>query len=250
MYKVEDLYSKYGPIDCIKRELLSSAENAVSIGFYLNEIDRYNYWQLSEKFISFKSEKYTTNNGIVKFTKYTFYNFCKDEFNFSRRSVDRYLNIFISFSMINDCGVRTRFIDKRYINYTSSQLSEMLYLNDRQLKCVNSDMTVKDIRKLKNDNFEVPVVPDQEEPEGIFLNKDSSIEPGEVDVVFDKDFEDKTFKKKKYSVCGLMYDKFVSTPAQYTQQFIKLQEFLNQGYLARIVLYSPVEEKKDGEEIA
>lgn len=244
--KLDYLYGSVGSVNSIKKELLSSAQNAVSIGFYLREIESNEYWIATDFYKNFKSVKYTTSSGTVKFTKYTFYDYCKDEFNFSRRSVDRYINIHFAFAKVNG-PVRTKFIDEKYKDYNCSQLAEMLYLNDKQLKKVNPDMSVREISALKNDD-----VPDQDEvePDVSFFNKDAAIDVNEVDITFDKDFEDKTFKKKKYRVCGLLYDKFVSTPAQYSQQFIKLQEFLNQGYLARIVLYSPVEEKKDGEEIA
>lgn len=242
--KLEFLYSDMGTVYCLKRDLLSSAENACSIGFYLWEINNNEVWKATDYYKNFKSSKYFTKTGVVKFTEYTFYNYCKDEFDLSRRSVDRFINIYIAFAHVNkSSGVRCKYLDEKYKDYSASQLSEMLGLSDKKLNNVSPDMTVKQIRSLKNDINDS--VPEDEEPEGTFINKDAAIAPDEVDVVFDKDFEDKTFKKKKYSVCGILYDKFVSTPAQYSQQYIKLQEYLNQGYLARIVLYAPKDDKKD-----
>lgn len=244
--KLSYLYGYMGSVNCIQRELKNSSENAVAIGFYLDEIKRLEYWTASKYY---------------KASQYTFYDYCYDEFNFSRRTVDRYMNIFIAFSSVTKCGIRTRFVDEKYKDYNCSQLAEMLGLCDKKKQAVNPDMTVKEIRALKKSEFDKDKLEDKkddkkDEPdvEGTddkvvtFVNKNvfDSIAPDDVNIVCDKDYEDKTFKKKKYHVCGLLFDKFVSTPSQYTQQFVKLQEYLNKGYLARIVLYAPEEDSSEG----
>lgn len=232
-------------VNCIKRELHKSCENAVAIGFYLDEIKRCEYWKATDYYKNYKAHFYKTPSGCDKLSTYTFYDYCSDEFHFSRRTVDRYINIFFAFSHINgSSGMRTKFIDEKYKDYTSSQLAEMLQLSEKQRNKINSSMTVKEIRNLKsslsgNENYD--------DSEGSFLNKedvvsDGSVNPEDVNIVFDKEFEDKVYKQKKYHVCGLLYDKFVSTPAQYSNQFVKLQEYLNKGYLVRIVLYGPERE--------
>lgn len=245
--KLEYLYSDMGSVNCIREELKNSSENAVAIGFYLDEIKRCEYWTASKYYKDFKPKDVEVNS---KKSKYTFYDYCKDEFNFSRRTVDRYLNIFFAFSKVTKCGTRTKFIDDKYLDYNCSQLAEMLGLSDKKKELVNPGMTVRDIRQLKKSDInnnsckKIEVAPDEQADDNkvvSFSNKNlsDSIDPGNVNVVFDKDYEDKVFKKKKYHVCGLLYDKFVSTPSQYTQQFVKLQEYLNKGYLVRIVLYEP-----------
>ena len=251
------LYEGYSSsVRCIKRELHKSCENAVAIGFYLSEIKCCGYWKATKYYKNFRPSQYATLSGVTKFTSYTFYDYCNDEFNFSRRTVDRYINIYHAFASVTPSGTRTMFIDEKYKDYSSSQLAEMLQLNDKQRNKVNPAMTVKEIRDLKNslsdDKNNSENVSDDEN--GSFLNKDSSSGDGsinveDVNISFDKDFEDKVYKKKKYHVCGLLYDKFVSTPSQYTQQFIKLQEYLNKGYLARIVLYAPEDEKEENKAV-
>lgn len=241
--KDEDyLYSQYGVVNCIKKELYSSAENAVAIGFYLDEIERLNLYTVSKFYKNFKSQKYKTPSGIVKFTQYTFYDYCKDEFNLSRRSVDRYMNIFKSFCSYNGF-VRTKFIDKKYEKYNASQLAEILGLSDRQRESVKPNMSVKEIRKLKTEKEDsvsesVDFVPAPEDEIATFLNKNDAIDVDDVNIDDNSNFEDKTFKKNKYHKSKL-YDKFVSNPAQYSQQFLKVQEYLNNGYLLRLVLYAP-----------
>lgn len=242
------LYSGHSSVvNCIRRELHKSCENAVAIGFYLDEIRRLEFFKATKYYKEFKQESYRTPSGVIKFTKYTFYDYCRDEFNFSRRTVDRYINIYYAFAHVNkESGIRTMFIDEKYKDYTSSQLAEMLQLDDKQRDKVNSKMSVREIRDLKSSlsDSDKNVIENNSDEDGSFFNKDnlpddSSVDVKDVNIVFDKDFEDKVYKKKKYHVCGLLYDKFVATPSQYTQQFIKLQEYLNKGYLARIVLYEP-----------
>lgn len=222
-----NLYGEFGYINCIRRELYGTAENAVALGFYLNELRTFEDWKESDFYKNFKPEKYTTKKGVVKFTTYDFYSYCKDEFNLSRRSIDRFIDINAAFCRRTPAGKRSKCIDDEYKNYNPSQLAEMLQLNDKQLKLVKPDMSVKEIRELKTED---------------------SIAPEDVNVVFDKDYnqEDKKYKGKNYHVNGLMYDRFVSSPSQYTQQFVKVQEYLNKGYLLRLVLYAP-EDKNNSE---
>lgn len=258
---LEYLYEGYSSsVNCIKRELHKTCENAVTIGFYLSEIKRCGYWKATDYYKNFKPGRYTTASGLVKLTEYTFYDYCHDEFNFSRRSVDRYINIYFAFASVNPSGTRTMFIDEKYKDYTASQLAEMLQLNDKQRNKVNPDMTVKDIRKLKSflsKNVSETANEDESntgDSNGSFSNKDNNalsvlsdntVNVQDIDISFDKQFDDKTFKKKKYHVCDLLYDKFISTCSQYTQQFIKLQEYLNKGYLVRMVLYEPDKEDEE-----
>ncbi len=215
------LYGKFGCVNCIRRELYGTAKNAVALGFYLNELREFEEWKESDFYKKFKPEKYITKKGIVKFTTYDFYSYCKDEFNLSRRSVDRFIDINAAFCKRTSSGRRSKAIDSGYENYKPSQLAEMLQLNDKQLKLVKPDMSVKEIREIKAET--------------------DSISPEDVNVVHDKDYdrEDKKYKGKNYHVNGLVYDRFVSSPSQYTQQFIKVQEYLNKGYLLRLVLYAP-----------
>lgn len=251
--KLEYLYGDMGSVNCIREELRSSSENAVAIGFYLDEIKRCEYWTASKYYKEFKPKVVGLRGDSYKYDKYTFYDYCRDEFHFSRRTVDRYMNIFIAFARVSRCGIRTKFVDDKYKDYNCSQLSEMLGLSDKKRKTVNPDMTVKEIRALKKtecnkDKLENKKDVELDEAEAVdevvtFVNKNGgdSVAPDDVNIVKDKDYasEDKIFKKKKYRVCGVLFDKFVSTPSQYTQQFVKLQEYLNNGYLARIVLYAP-----------
>lgn len=224
------LYGEYGYINCIRRELYGTAENAVALGFYLNELREFEDWKESDFYKNFKPEQYTTKKGVIKFTQYDFYSYCKDEFNLSRRSIDRFIDINIAFCKRTSSGSRSKFIDDEYKNYNPSQLAEMLKFNDKQLKLIKSDMSVKEIREIKAED---------------------SISPEDVNVIFDKDYdqEDKKYKGKNYCVNGLLYDRFVASPSQYTQQFIKVQEYLNKGYLLRLVLYAPKKDNNNSGEV-
>lgn len=228
-----NLYGEFGYINCIRRELYGTSENAVALGFYLNELRQFEYWKSSDFYKNFKPEQYITKKGVIKFTQYTFYCYCKDEFNLSRRSVDRFIDINAAFCRRTFAGGRSKCIGDEYKDYKPSQLAEMLQLNDKQLRLVKPDMSVKEIREVKA------------EPD--------SIAPEDLNIAFDKDYgqEDKKYKGKTYHVNGLVYDRFVSSPSQYTQQFIKVQEYLNKGYLLRLVLYAPKDKNNldDGEVI-
>lgn len=222
--KKKDLYLEYGQINCIKRELLSSACNACSVGFYLREIQMYDLWKCTD---IYENNKYNP--------KYTFFDWCKDELNLSRRSVSRFIDINIAFSSKTSSGNSSIYLDEKYKKYNASQLAEMLGLSPAALNKIKPDMTVKDIRDIKAADRH------EDDEDGIFMNKEevvaSSIEPTAVNVSCDKDFDLKKYKNKTYHVCNTVFDKFVSSPSQYTQQFFQLQEYLNKGYLVRIVLY-------------
>lgn len=248
MINKSQLYSEYGAVNCIKQELKSSCDNAVAIGFYLDEIKRLDSWKSADTYQSFKVGSYKTSSGIIKYTTYTFYTFCSLELGLSRRSVDRFINIFKAFAALNSSGVRTKFVDDKYKDYNTSQLAEILGLSDKARKIVNPGMSVKEIRSIKN-----KLIDDTEEDEeGTFVNKEDEEESVAEEPVagYDVDmtndnilFTDKKFKKKTYHASNVLYDKFVSSPSQYSQQFIKLQEYLNKGYLVRLVLYAPEDEE-------
>lgn len=228
---LNSLYSDFGSVSCIKRELHSTCENAVSIGYYLSEIRYNNSWKYTDFYKNFVAEQYTTPKGVIKYTTYTFYNYCSDEFNLSRRSVDRYILIYNKCSSVNSSGYRTKFIDEKYKQYSASQLAELLYLSDSKQKLVNPGMTVKEIRALKDDEA---LHLDEEDDN----NTDDVYDPEDVGInvqLRSKQY----YRNKGYMPAPELYDKLISTSSQYTNQFVKLQEYIKQGYLVRLTVYKP-----------
>src|SRR5574344_782726 len=119
--KLNCIYGDLGYVYCIKRDLVNSAENACSIGFYLNELNKFEYWKLTDRYKNYKPVEYYTKSHVLKLKGYTYYDFCKDEFNLSRRSVDRFINIYIAFAHINkDSGIRSKYIDEKFKHYNCS----------------------------------------------------------------------------------------------------------------------------------
>lgn len=79
-----------------------------------------------------------------------FYEFVEKNFHMEKSAVSRHINIFMKFSQPGNDGVPYMiFLDDKYKAYSYSQLSEMLLLNDRQIKQIKPEMTIKEIRNLK-----------------------------------------------------------------------------------------------------
>lgn len=83
--------------------------------------------------------------GYEKFEDYV-----KDVYGKSKSWATRMIQINEKFSE----GGNSPNIDEKYSGYCSSQLQEMLYLNDKQLEEVKPEMTVKEIREIKKSKEE------------------------------------------------------------------------------------------------
>lgn len=226
----------------VKNKIINSAAAACSLGYYLMTIRDYNLYQDSDRYKIFVPEEYQTNSGILKFSKYTFYDFCNDEFGFSRRSVDRYIFICQEFSERSFLGDVTDKIDNKYKDYSISALAELLFLSDKQREQVTSNTSIKDIRAIKDNKSDVDAEPVTAPPDD---NHDkpsdtwSAIAPQDVNVDDCKLMQTKTFKKHKYKLASDEFDRYVDNVGSYTAAYKDVSAMLKKGYLVRLVLYKP-----------
>lgn len=118
-------------------DLKDIKHNYIKLGFHLDELKRL---QIDSKL------------GY-----YSFYDFCLSNFNMDKSSVSRCLNVFYKFAKREDpLGSPKMWIDEKYNDYSYSQLCEMVSISDEKLlKQIKPDMSVKDIRELKKKKSEV-----------------------------------------------------------------------------------------------
>lgn len=74
------------------------------------------------------------------------YEFAKDKFHISQSTATRFMNLCMEFSVGSDSPE----LDRKYEGFTVSQLVEMLPLGQEQKEKVTPDMTVRQIREIKN----------------------------------------------------------------------------------------------------
>lgn len=228
-------------VDGVKNKIINNAAAACSLGYYLLTIRDYNLYEESDRYKQFVPEKYQTSTGILKFTKYTFYDFCMDEFGFSRRSADRYMFICQEFCIRNEFGDVTQEIDDKYKDYSISALAELLQLSDKQRSQVTSETSVKDIRDMKNTKVAADAEPVTAPPDDQTQSSDtwSTIAPQDVDTDDCKLMQTKTYKKHKYKLASDEFDRYVDNVGSYTAAYKDVSAMLKKGYLVRLVLYKP-----------
>ncbi len=117
------------PLDEIGRyihtDLKTAARSVISIGYWLmyvrdrNQFQEYGYSDINE--------------------------YAARQFGFSRSTTKRYIDRCIRFSK----GGNSPILDDRYRDFSKAQLQEMLGLDDEQLEQVTPDMTVRQIRAMK-----------------------------------------------------------------------------------------------------
>lgn len=228
-------------IDGVKNKIINTAAAACSLGYYLLTIRDYNLYEDSDRYKKFVPVEYQTSTGILKFTKYTFYDFCKDEFGFSRRSVDRYMFICQEFCKKTGLGDVSSQIDAKYKDYSISALAELLQLSDKQRNQVTSDTSIKDIRAIKDNKVAVDAEPVTAPPDDQTQSSDtwSAIAPQDVDTDDCKLMQTKTYKKHKYKLASDEFDRYVDNVGSYTAAYKDVSAMLKKGYLVRLVLYKP-----------
>lgn len=141
------------PLDEIGRyihtDLKTAARSVISIGYWLmyvrnrNQFQEYGYSDINE--------------------------YAARQFGFSRSTTKRYIDRCIRFSK----GGNSPILDDRYRDFSKAQLQEMLGLDDEQLEQVTPDMTVRQIRAMKQPK-EIPYV---ELPGQISITDFPGIEP-------------------------------------------------------------------------
>ena len=78
----------------------------------------------------------------------TFEDFVQTQYGFSRSSAYNFINVCLKYSVKDDAGQPTKLLSKEYAKFSSSQLVAMLKLNDEAIAQVDSNATIKDIKKL------------------------------------------------------------------------------------------------------
>ncbi len=113
--------------DLIREKINSAKESFVSIGYYL---------------------KYIKKNELYKEDGYDdIHSFAQAEFNFSTNTTDRYMQLNDQFSV----GGNSPELEDKYTGSNLSQLFEMLPMKEEDRDTISSDMTVKEIRQVKNE---------------------------------------------------------------------------------------------------
>lgn len=113
-------------LQCMKRE-------CVATGYYLKYIRDHE---------QYKEDGYSS-----------IWEFAEDQYGISRSTCSRWMKINDMFSEDGNSPA----LAEKYKDFERSQLQEMLYLEDHQLEQVTPDMTIKDIRKLREEPKEEPV---------------------------------------------------------------------------------------------
>lgn len=115
-------------IEIIYEELQKTRKSFIKIGWYLKHIN--------------ETEMYAEDGyGNI-------YEFARDKYNISQSTATRFINLCTEFSVGHDSPE----LDERYMDFSVSQLFEMLPMKEDEKEQVTPDMTVKEIREIKKDN--------------------------------------------------------------------------------------------------
>lgn len=128
-------------IDIIYDELQKTRKSFIKIGWYLKHI---------KDAAMYKEDGYTN-----------IYEFAYDKFNISQSTATRFINLCIEFSVNHDSPD----LDEKYIDFSVSQLFEMLPMKSEEKGKITPDMTVRQIREVKNETKEKINEMDDEEKE-------------------------------------------------------------------------------------
>ena len=104
-----------------------------------------NFIMLGSLLHSIKVNKiYTQNKNYNNGKAMNFYKYIKDKFNLSKSIIVDYINVFLKF------GTEELKIKKEYEFFTFTQLKEMLPMTNNDIKTITPQMSVMEIRKVKN----------------------------------------------------------------------------------------------------
>ena len=115
-------------IDIIHEELHKTRKCFVKIGWYLKHINE---------------EKMYVEDGYANI-----YDFAHDKFNISQPTATRFINLCNEFSVGHDSPE----LDERYLDFSVSQLFEMLPMKPEEREQITSEMPVQEIREVKKEN--------------------------------------------------------------------------------------------------
>lgn len=147
MTKEQNLEIKYGLIDFgVESEFAKSKVKYILTD--LNDI-RQNYLRLGFHLSEFIHGEYYKSFGYSNVD-----DFSKDNFGLDKSAISRCINVFRAFCARNADNTCLMYLDERYENYSYSQLTEMLSLDEKQRLKVKPDMTNREIRELKKKTSE------------------------------------------------------------------------------------------------
>lgn len=118
----------YDSVEIIKDELFKTQRSFVKIGWYLKHI---------------REEELYKEGGYQNI-----WECASDLFSLTQSTASRFMKICEKFSENNDSPE----LDRRYEGFDKSQMIEMLPLNQEQIKQISPDMTVKQIRQIKENS--------------------------------------------------------------------------------------------------
>lgn len=125
-----------------ERELASSSMEYIAKD--IHDI-KHTYIRLGFHLYEMKRLKYYEDFGFEDF-----YECIDTNFGMDKSMTSRCINVYFRFGYYNPGAViPTMFINERYSDYSYSQLCEMLSLNDKDIKLISPDMTIKQIRQFK-----------------------------------------------------------------------------------------------------
>lgn len=146
-----DINVKYGLFD-LREEREMARSSLKYIYADMTDIKR-SYFKLGFHLHEFRQCKYYEDFGFTSFEE-----FCEANFELDKGAVSRCINVFLMASAYNDkqyiMGTETHGcameISDRFKEYNYSQLCEMLPLSDKQRNKIKPEMTIKQIREIKN----------------------------------------------------------------------------------------------------
>lgn len=136
-------------IEIIYEELHKTRQSFVKIGWYLKHI--------------YEEEMYK-EDGYADI-----YEFAKDKFDISQSTTTRFMNLCSEFSVDHDSPE----LDRKYIDFSISQLFEMLPMGQEEKAQIDAGMTIREIRAIKRKKKDDK---DTEEGDVSFIPGQTSIE--------------------------------------------------------------------------
>ncbi len=128
-------------LDIIRDELQRTRRSFVKIGWYLKHI---------------KDEEMFKTDGYADI-----FELAMDKFNISQPTANRFMNICKEFSVDHDSPE----LDEKFVDYSVSQLFEMLPMDEEKREQITPDMTVRQIREMKDTRKKNEEQTDEEENE-------------------------------------------------------------------------------------
>lgn len=152
-----------GSFGYILQDISDIKNRYMNLGFHLHEALRMKYYE--------------------DFGYENFYKFCEKNFKLEKTAVSRCMNVWLAFAEKQN-DVRKMWVDKRYADYSYSQLCELLPLKDEQRAQIKPVMSVKDIREKKKEWKRIESKVESEKQDLVLLDLEKSL-----------DIEEKCFDK-------------------------------------------------------